>query len=75
MAVLDNLLRAKPSASALTLEITTMCQKNRPSQWIATLPDNEKDEILNGARELAPKVKEQYKETQVKLQQEIEKKL
>jgi hypothetical protein len=57
MATLDNLLRIKPASSSLSLEAFVMCSKNKPFQWLATLPDSERQDILDSARKMASKIK------------------
>ena len=68
MAILDNLLKAKPAAKPSTLETVLMWTRNKPSEWLGSLSDNEKHAALDSAQRLAP----QYVETIQNRQKEVE---
>lgn len=42
MAILDNLLKVKPSARPITLETILMWSRNKPSDWLSTQSENDK---------------------------------
>ena len=75
MAVLDNLLKIKPSASNLTLEVIVMCTKNKPLSWLRSLPEDEKNTILDKARQMAPEIKQQFQDRKQVLEEKIKEKL
>lgn len=75
MAVIDNLIRVKPAASCLTLEMQTVSQKNRPFQWLSILSENEKLQIPERARKIAPEMKEMFKNREMKISEQIAKRL
>ncbi|XP_060585907.1 uncharacterized protein LOC132741695 [Ruditapes philippinarum] len=75
MATLDNLLRIKPASSSLSLEAFVMCSKNKPFQWLATLPDSERQDILDSARKMASKIKASFEKRKIQLREELKQKL
>ncbi|VDH92826.1 Hypothetical predicted protein [Mytilus galloprovincialis] len=54
MAILDNLLKAKPAAKSSTLETVLMWTRNKPSKWLCNLPVSERHAALESAQKLAP---------------------
>jgi len=42
MAMLDNLLRAKPASSDLAIKAVVMCSMNKPFQWLRELLEAER---------------------------------
>ena len=75
MAMLDNLIRLKPAASALTRETLTMCVKNKSFQWLNTLTNEEKESIINGARKIAPEKMQRFKKRPERVENELKEKL
>ena len=75
MAILDNLLKVKPSARPITLETILMWSRNKPSDWLSTQSENDKSEILNRAQKLAPKYLEVFQDRQRQIQAQITQKL
>jgi hypothetical protein len=69
MATLDNLLRIKPASSSLSLEAFVMCSKNKPFQWLATLPDSERQDILDSVRKMASKIKASFEKRKIQLRE------
>ncbi|VDI51116.1 Hypothetical predicted protein [Mytilus galloprovincialis] len=51
MAILDNLLKAKPAAKSSTLETVLMWTRNKPSKWLCNLPVSERHAALESASE------------------------
>jgi len=75
MAILDNLLKIKPSASNLTLEVIVMCTMNKPITWLRNLPEEEKNSILNNARRMAPEINQNFKLRKHLLEEKLTQKL
>ena len=71
-AQLDWLVRIKPSASVLVYETVIL---DKTSQWLAGLPENEKNSLLDNARKNAPDLQQAFKNRQSKLKEEKLKKL
>ena len=64
MASLEYHIRLKQAAGALAPDTFTMCIKNKPFEWLNTLTNEEKESIINGAREIAPELRIRFKEKQ-----------
>lgn len=75
MAILDNLLRSKPAASATLIETTVLWVNNKPSIWLDNLTLDERDKALNEAREKAPAYRKLVKERQQLLKEQLQKRL
>ena len=75
MAILDNLLKVKPSARPITLETILMWSRNKPSDCLSTQSENDKSEILNRAQMLASKYLEVFQGRQRQIQAQITQKL
>lgn len=75
MAILDNLLRSKPAASATFIETTVLWVNNKPSIWLDSLTLEERDRALNEAREKAPAYRKLVKERQQLLKEQLQKRL
>lgn len=60
-AVLDRYLREKPNAQLISLEAMFLFAHNKTSFWIAHLSSDERKEIFQAARKLAPEFKEKFK--------------
>lgn len=75
MAILDNLLRSKPAASATLIETTVLWVNNKPSIWLDKLTLDERDQALNEARKKAPAYRTLLKERQQLLKEQLQKRL
>ncbi|KAK6168725.1 hypothetical protein SNE40_019911 [Patella caerulea] len=75
MAILDNLLRIKPSSSTMSLETILMWTRNKPSVWLETMSENEKDSILKQAMKFGPTYVTNFRERQKTIQKQIEERL
>ena len=53
-AKLDRLLREKPHASLLALEVHTLFSTNKTSKWLAQQTAHKQESLLTSARRLAP---------------------
>ncbi|XP_050406897.1 uncharacterized protein LOC126822195, partial [Patella vulgata] len=62
MAILDNLLRIKPSSSTMSLETILMWTRNKPSVWLETMSENEKDNVLKHAMKFGPTYVKNFRE-------------
>lgn len=75
MAVLDNLLRSKPSISGHNLETMVMWWQNKPSGYLDNLSVSEKAKVLEGARRQVPCFIEAMKAKKAALQMALEDKM
>ncbi|VDI77284.1 Hypothetical predicted protein [Mytilus galloprovincialis] len=75
MAILDNLLKAKPAAKSSTLETVLMWTRNKPSKWLCNLPVSERHAALESAQKLAPQYIEIIQNRQKEVETQIANKL
>jgi E1A/CREB-binding protein len=61
MAMIDFLLKTKPSIQPCSLETYVMWLQNKPSKWLTSLSIEEKEATLNAARAAAPHIKEVFR--------------
>lgn len=61
-AVLDLLVRTKPNARVQTIQALTMWCRNDTSQWIESKTEEERNEIFDKARRMAPEMRLLYEE-------------
>ena len=64
MAILDNLLREKPSLGSTSAETMIMWLNNKPSKWLKSLPEEKQREVLAYAQDHAQKFKKIMKKRQ-----------
>ncbi|KAJ8356506.1 hypothetical protein SKAU_G00193000 [Synaphobranchus kaupii] len=75
MAVLDNLLRSKPSISSHNLETLVMWWQNKPSHYLDSLSPAERTKVLDEARRQVPSFIVSMKEKKASLQMALEEKM
>ncbi|KAJ8346801.1 hypothetical protein SKAU_G00282020 [Synaphobranchus kaupii] len=75
MAVLDNLLRSKPSISSHNLEKLVMWWQNKPSHYLDSLSPAERTKVLDEARRQVPSFIASMKEKKASLQMALEEKM
>ncbi|KAK6182848.1 hypothetical protein SNE40_010438 [Patella caerulea] len=75
MAILDNFLRIKPSSSTMSLETILIRTRNKPSVWLETMSENEKDNILKQAMTFGHTYVTNFREQQKNIQKQIEERL
>ncbi|KAJ8368938.1 hypothetical protein SKAU_G00089660 [Synaphobranchus kaupii] len=75
MAVLDNLLRSKPSISSHNLETLVMWWQNKPSNYLDSLSPAERTKVLDEARRQVPSFIVSMKEKKASLQMALEEKM
>ncbi|CAC5416053.1 unnamed protein product [Mytilus coruscus] len=75
MAILDNLLKAKPAAKSSTLETVLMWTRNKPSKWLCNLPVSERHAAFESAQKLAPQYIEIIQNRQKSVETQIANKL
>ncbi|XP_066298380.1 uncharacterized protein [Branchiostoma lanceolatum] len=61
-AIVDNLIRAKPNATSLSLEAYLLWMNNETSDWLRSLSPEDKKKHMDYARTNAGKVHERFKE-------------
>ena len=61
-AVLDLLVRTKPNARVQTIQALTMWCRNDTSQWIESKTEEERNEIFDKARRMAPEMRLLYED-------------
>ena len=60
-AILDRLMRCKPSASTTCLEALTLWMNNKTAQWFDSKSENEKKHLMDEARRNGQKIRETQK--------------
>jgi len=65
--MIDFLLKTKPAIQPMSLETYVMWLQNKPSSWLATLSQDEKDQTLNAARKAAPNIRKVFADRKEKL--------
>lgn len=66
-AQLDMLMRAKPNASTVTFESIIMWSNNKTSDWLSSLSEDERCQVLSEARTSAPNMLQNIKARQRQL--------
>ena len=61
-AILDLLIRMKPSANVETLQTITMLHRNKTIGWLNMKSEKERDDLLNKSRKLSDEMKIKYNE-------------
>ena len=61
-AILDLLIRMKPSANVETLQTITMLHRNKTIGWLNMMSEKERDDLLNKSRKLSDEMKIKYNE-------------
>ena len=74
-AILDMLVRSKPSSTIQTLQTLTMWMRNDTVGWLDEKSYDDKNKLFDLARKLAPIMKNKYVERNTTLKKEKEKKL
>ena len=69
-AMLDMLVRQKPSARIASLEAIIMWTNNKTSQWVHSRDEDTRGKLLAEARARAPKLLEKFKARTEKLKRE-----
>ena len=62
MAMRDFLLKTKPTIKPLSLETYIMWLQNKPSQWLSSMTNEQKNATLDSARAAAPNIKSVFKQ-------------
>ncbi|XP_033109881.1 uncharacterized protein LOC117111115 [Anneissia japonica] len=75
MSILDNILRAKPGMGSANLETHVMWWKNKPSQYLQNMSEEEREQTLNDAQKKCPSFIEHIKKKKIELQNKIDDKL
>ena len=69
-AILDVLMRIKPSATHHAYETYILWLNNKPSAWLDSIDPTKKDDLLNKARHRYPTIREQYLKRKDKLKRQ-----
>lgn len=69
-AILDMLVRQKPSARVISLEALIMWINNKTARWIHSLDETRKTELMTEARTRAPAVLQKYKDRMTAIKSE-----
>lgn len=65
-------MQQKPNANTIALEAMIMYSQNKTSSWLQKKSDEEKESILQAARNLVPVTKEKFKGRKQEIQKQIE---
>ena len=60
-AQLDRLLRKKPNATTLSIEAMILFSNNKTARWLNSKSEEERQQLTQKARTLAPEFRKQYK--------------
>ena len=69
-AKLDRLLREKPNATTLSIEGMILFSNNKTARWLNSKSEEERQQLMQKARTLAPEFRKQYKLRKLNLLQE-----
>ena len=71
-AILDRLMQQKPNANTIALEAIIMYSQNKTSAWLQEKSEDEKEKLLQAARNLVPMVKEKFKTRKQEIQKQLQ---
>ena len=71
-AVLDRLILEKPNASLVALESMILYSHNKSSHWLEQKTDEERQQLLRAARNLAPVIRDKFNKRRLELERRQE---